>query len=135
MKFLLDTHVIIWVLTDDPHLSDEVRLRIASPANLVYYSIASLWEIAIKNQKNPDKCPYNETEIADYCAEAGYYPMDIQSQHIHALRTLKVKEDRYPANMDPFDRMLLAQAKTEGCRFLTHDKAFENYDEPSVFLF
>ncbi len=134
MKILLDTHVIIWVLTDDPRLSDQARNLILSPNNIVLYSTASLWEIALKNQKNPEKCPYNEMEIMAYCSEAGYLPLDIQPHHVQAVRSLKVKEGRYLSNTDPFDRILIAQAKTEDCRILSHDACFENYDEKCICM-
>ena len=54
MRILLDTHVIIWALTEDPRLSGAARDLIASPDNIILFSVASLWEIAIKNQKNPE---------------------------------------------------------------------------------
>ena len=134
MKILLDTHVIIWALTEDPRLSDLAREMIASTENIILFSVASLWEIAIKNLKNPEKCPYRETDIENFCREAGYQPLNIQSHHVQAIRNLKVKEDRWLGNMDPFDRMLIAQAKSEGCRILSHDTCFENYDEKCICL-
>ena len=132
MKILLDTHVIIWVLTDDPRLSAKARDLICSPESIVYYSVASLWEIAVKNLKSPLKCPYHETDVMGYCRDAGFLSLDIQAHHIQGIRTLKVKENHYPANMDPFDRLLIAQAKTEGCRILSHDTCFDNYDENCI---
>ena len=133
MKILLDTHVIIWVLTDDPRLSEKARKMIGSPENIIYYSVASLWEIAIKNLKNPKKCPYNETDVAGYCNEAGYMPLDIKSHHIQAIRGLKVKENSYLSNLDPFDRLMIAQAKAEDCKVLSHDSCFDYYDEKCIF--
>ena len=132
MKILLDTHVIIWVLTDDPRLSDKARELVCSPENILYYSVASLWEIAVKNLKSPQKCPYHETDVMEYCREAGYLSLDIQAHHIQGVRTLKLREGRYLANMDPFDRLLISQAKTEGCLILSHDTCFDNYDEKCI---
>ena len=57
MKLLLDTHIMIWALTDDPRLSQSARNLLSSPENIILFSMASLWEIAIKNQKAPEKCP------------------------------------------------------------------------------
>ena len=134
MKLLLDTHVIIWALTDDPRLSESARSLIASGDHMIFYSTASLWEIAIKNQKAPDKCPYHEADIMNYCQQAGYLPLEIRPAHVLALRDLKQKPGRYLSNYDPFDRMIISQAKAESCTVLSHDSAFQNYDEPCILL-
>ena len=107
MKILLDTHAIIWVLTDDRNLSKKAREAIANPANVIYYSLASIWEIAIKNAKSPDKCPYNEKEIADLCDKSGFLSLDITLNHIQGLRDLRVKSGKELSNHDPFDRILM----------------------------
>ncbi len=132
MKLLLDTHIIIWALTDDPRLSQSARELLSSPENIILFSMASLWEIAIKNQKAPEKCPYHENEILHYCTQAGYLPLEIKSAHVLGLRELKTKPDRYLSNYDPFDRMLISQAKAENCTVLSHDTSFQNYDEPCI---
>ena len=134
MKILLDTHVIIWALTDDSRLNYAARDLLSAPENLVFYSVASLWEIAIKNQKAPDKCPYHEKETMEFCSQAGYLPLDIQAAHVFGVRNLKIRKDRIPSNYDPFDRILLSQAKTEASTFLSHDTVFENYDESCIFM-
>ena len=132
MTVLLDTHGIIWALTNDPQLSAEARKMIADPDNLVCISTVSLWEIALKNQKAPRLCPYHEAEILDFCLKAGYLIMDIKPAHVLRLRSLRVKPDRTIMNHDPFDRLLIAQAKSEGCKLLSHDRNFENYEEDCV---
>lgn len=132
MKILLDTHVIIWTLTDDPRLSPEARDMILNPDNMICVSSASMWEIAIKNQKAPEKCPYQEIEIAEICLESGFEIIDIELSHILAIRDLQVRAGRKLSNMDPFDRILIAQAKTENCRLLSHDTNFENYAEKCI---
>ena len=135
MRILLDTHVIIWALTNDPRLSDRARKLIASSENRICFSAVSIWEIAIKNQKSPEKCPYNEKEILSLCMAAGYEPMDIQPAHVLAIRELQLREGRVLSNLDPFDRLLIAQAKVEGCTLLSHDRNFENYREKCISLF
>ena len=121
MKILLDTHVIIWALTDDSRLNYAARDLLSAPENL-------------KNQKAPDKCPYHEKEIMEFCSQAGYLPLDIQAAHVFGVRNLKIRKDRIPSNYDPFDRILLSQAKTEASTFLSHDTVFENYDESCIFM-
>lgn len=134
MTILLDTHVVLWALTNDPQLSERARAMIGDPGHMILVSAASLWEIAIKNQKAPRQCPYHEAEILKYCMDAGYLIMDIEPAHVLAVRTLKVKTDRTVANYDPFDRLLIAQAKSEGCILLSHDRNFENYDEDCIVM-
>ena len=134
MKIILDTHVIIWSLTDDKRLSGQVRDMICSNDNIIFYSVASLWEIALKNQKAQEKCPYNEQEIMKYCNQAGYICLNIQPVHVSGIRDLKIKHDKYLPNQDPFDRLLISQAKTEKSILISHDKAFEYYDEKCVLI-
>ena len=133
MTLLLDTHVIIWALTNDPQLSMQARTLLSDPGNLVMVSAVSLWEIAMKNQKSPQLCPYHEKVILDYCEKAGYLMMDIKPEHILTLRSLRVKPSRMIMNHDPFDRLLIAQAKSENCKLLSHDRNFENYDEDCIY--
>lgn len=134
MKVLLDTHVIIWALTDDSGLTKKAKELIADPNNTVYYSLVSLWEIAIKNIKAPEKCPYQEKVVAELCEKAGYFPLDIRLEHIIGLRTLCIKQGHELQNCDPFDRILLSQAKTEKMQFVSHDSNLANYDEKCIFL-
>ena len=126
--------MIIWALTGDQRLSDAAQKLILSPDNTIYYSAASLWEIAIKNQKAPARCPYEEIEIERYCESAGFLPINISAEHVLAIRKLHPKEGHYLSNYDPFDRILLSQAKIEECRFLTHDTQIANYDESCIML-
>ena len=132
MKILLDTHVIIWSLTDDPRLTEEARLIISNKNNIVCYSLVSMWEIAIKNHKSPDRCPYNEIEVAGYCANAGYEPITLRLEHIGGLRNLVADAETQIVNNDPFDRLLIAQAKTEGAYIMSHDTRFSAYNEPCI---
>lgn len=132
MKILLDTHAIIWALTDDPALSKKAKAEISDSKNTIYYSLASIWEIAIKNVKAPERCPYNEKEIADLCNKSGFLLLDITAVHIYGLRNLTIKPGKELYNHDPFDRILLSQAKSENMKLFSHDTNFDNYDERCV---
>ena len=132
MKILLDTHVIIWALTDDPKLSEKARKLITEKDNIIYYSLASVWEIAVKNRKAPEKCPYNEKDISELCVKSGFVELSIDLPAITGLRGLRVKEGCELSNYDPFDRMLLSQAKCNEMIFLSHDVNFANYEEPCI---
>ncbi len=133
MKLLLDTHVMIWTLFDLPYLSEKAKRMIENPENQVFISLASLWEIAIKFKKNPDKMPISEDLIDDLCDDAGYGRFNIRTPHILALHDL-ARIENAPLHKDPFDRILLAQAKTENALLLTHDKRLAEYSEPCVIL-
>ena len=132
MNILLDTHAIIWALTNDPQLSDEAKAMIMDPENAVIISTVSLWEIALKNQKAPHLCPYHEKEILDYCVRAGYLVMDIKAKHVLEIRSLRIKPGAILTNHDLFDRMLIAQAKAEKYILLSHDRNFEYYGENCI---
>ena len=132
MNILLDTHVIIWALTNDSQLTDEAKAQIMDPENTVIISTVSLWEIAVKNQKAPRLCPYHEKEILDYCVQAGYLVMDIKAKHVLEIRGLRIKPGTVLTNYDPFDRMLIAQAKSEKYILLSHDRNFEYYGEDCI---
>ena len=134
MKLLLDTHMIIWSLTNDPQLPYTARDLINSPDHIVCFSAVSLWEIAVKNQKKPEKCPWNEKDILHYSLASGYEPVNVLPAHILAIRSLKLRPGRILGNLDPFDRLLLAQAKAENLLFLSQDRNFENYMEPCISL-
>ena len=132
MNILLDTHVIIWALTNDPQLTDEAKALIMDPENSVIISTVSLWEIAVKNQKAPHLCPYHEKEILDYCVKAGYLVTDMKAKHVLEIRGLRIKPGTVLTNHDPFDRMLIAQAKSEKYILLSHDRNFEYYAEDCI---
>ena len=131
MKLLLDTHILIWALNDDPALSETARELILDPDNVVYYSTVSVWEIAIKHAAHPDNVGFTGRELADFCRDAGYLCLDVKDRHVFALETLKYPEDA-PRHNDPFDRMLISQAKAENMTLLTHDSLIPYYDEKCI---
>ena len=131
MNLLLDTHVLIWALTDDARLSQKARQLILDPDNAIYYSAASVWEISIKHALHPKEIEFSGKELSDCCREAGYLPLEIRDRHVYSLETLARSKDAQP-HKDPFDRMLMAQAKAENMSFLTHDSLFSGYDEKCV---
>ena len=131
-SFLLDTHVVIWALTENHRLDENVKAIIKDPGNSVYFSAVSLWEIAIKNTKAPDKCPYNEKYIYEACIASGFELLELEAKHIFGLRSLSAKEGCSLSNMDPFDRILISQAKTEDISIISADSAFKYYDESCI---
>lgn len=131
MKVLLDTHIALWTIADSNKL-DEYSLKILQDANNeVYYSIVSVWEIAIKHQINSVNMPISEEEFVDLCERSGLLRLDIQPEHIFAIKSLSRGEAEQKHN-DPFDRLLLSQAKSEGFLFITHDSLIPGYNESCI---
>ena len=133
MDILLDTHILLWSINDDPRLTEKAKNLIFSKDNTLYYSIISMWEVAIKHMKNSNKMSTSGREFMHYCEEAGFRKLPIDDRHIIELETLRRLEDA-PYHNDPFDRLLLAQAKSDCMLFITHDKMFLGYDEPYLTL-
>jgi len=133
MKILLDTHILLWALLDAERLSEKSRMLIADLDNEIYYSAASVWEIAIKHKKSPARVPFSSDQIAGFCDDAGYMCLNMTLWHAIETEGLRVKEGATVQN-DPFDRMLIAQAKHENMPLLTRDGVMRYYDEPCVMF-
>ena len=131
MRVLLDTHIALWALLDSEKLPEQARAFLKNDDSLATFSIVSAWEVAIKHTSHPDKMPISGGEFWNYCMKAGYLPLSLFEEHIHALETLHRAESA-PPHKDPFDRMLIAQAKAENMLFLTHDSLLTHYNEPCV---
>ena len=131
MKVLLDTHIVLWAISDSKRLSEDVRALLENEEKAVYYSMASVWEGTIKRKIHPDQMPMDEEVFVSLCEESGFERLDIRLPHIFALKGL-TRQEAAPRHNDPFDRLLLAQAKSEGFRFVTHDSLIIGYNEPCV---
>ncbi len=131
MRYLLDSHILIWALFSDDKLSDTVYQIINNPKNEIYYSAVSVWEIGIKHAKSPEKMPISGQLLVCSSEEAKMRSLPITKMHALMLDTLQRAENTPPHN-DPFDRMLIAQAKTENMILLTHDHLFKDYGEACI---
>ena len=123
--------MIIWAFTDDCHLSEKARSIICDENNTIYYSVLSAWEVAIKHMLHPDQFLIGGREFCNLCKKAGFIELTLTADHVSALETLRKKESSKSHN-DPFDRMLISQAKNERMHFLTHDKMAKLYDERCI---
>ena len=126
MKLLLDTHIILWSLADDPQLPTAARDLIEDESNEIYYSIAAVWETEIKYLLHSQSLKIDGKELTGYCREAGFSALPIHESHIFAMRRLRRKEGS-PPHKDPFDRIMLCQAMVENMKFLTHDSLLPDY--------
>ena len=131
MKLLLDTHIALWAISDSKRLSEDVRAILENADNTVYYSMASVWEVAFKRKIHPEQMPMDEEVFVSLCEETGLERLDIRLPHVFALKGL-TRQENAPRHNDPFDRLLLAQAKSEGFRFMTHDSLIADYNEACV---
>ena len=131
MKLLLDTHLLLWALQDAPQLSRRARMLISDPGNEILYSAASLWEVQIKHDAHPDRVIVDARGLARYCGLAGYRSLPIAERHVLQLPTLVRAEGAAP-HKDPFDRIMICQAKADGLVLLTHDSLLGGYGEPCV---
>ena len=128
MRYLLDTHIILWALLDDKSLDKKVKELILNKNNEIYYSTVSSWEVEIKHQKDKSFKLTGEQFIF-LCDQNYLLNLNINNKHVNNLKNVENK-----INKDPFDRMLLAQAKAENMILITHDKKFNNYDKDNVMI-
>lgn len=119
MRLLLDTHAIIWYAQGSPLLSSTARD--AMEREECHFSIASLWEIAIKQRLGKLNFAATIPAIFTFCEAAGFHPLGITPAHAEALKTLP------DIHRDPFDRMLIAQAQVEGLTVVTADSFIPKY--------
>lgn len=128
-ELLLDTHIVLWMILGDERLSQKARDLIKQSIDSIYYSIASMWEVQIKHALG--KLPISGVEFMHYCEQSGYHKLPIDDLHVVELANL-VRDESAPPHNDPFDKIMLSQAKAEGFTFLTHDPFFRGYNEPCV---
>lgn len=119
MKLLLDTHVLIWALSDPAQLPDALRAAMEEPSNVVYVSAASVWEIAIKAAIG--KIDFAAEDLRGAIAEIGFLELPVTVEHASAVRGLP----RH--HRDPFDRMLAVQSSIEKLTLITKDPVFTLY--------
>lgn len=131
MKLLLDTHIILWALDDNPKLPEHAKNLILDAENDIYYSTASIWETTIKYMSKPDKIRLSGSKLSELCRKMGYQMLPITDSQVGMLETL-VFHDEHQVHNDPFDRIMVAQAKAEGMKFVTHDSKIPSYNEPCV---
>lgn len=124
MKLLLDTHVLIWAAGDPNRLSTDARALIADTDNELFFSAASLWEIAIKSGLGREDFAVDARLLRRGLLDNGYSELPVASEHAVAIAGLP------PIHKDPFDRLLIAQSIVEGITLLTADEIISRYAGP-----
>ncbi|OWT79928.1 MULTISPECIES: type II toxin-antitoxin system VapC family toxin [unclassified Achromobacter] len=123
MNVLLDTHIALWAVQDNPSLTARAREIILSPDNKVHVSVASIWEIGIKFSAGRGEMPVSANQAVGYFRDAGFRILGVDAQHA-------IEVEKLPwHHKDPFDRLLVAQALTEPMRLLTHDALVARYSD------
>jgi PIN domain nuclease of toxin-antitoxin system len=121
MQLLLDTHAFIWFINGDKKLSSKVNKAVTNIKNTCFISIASIWEIAIKYANGKLELESDFDAIAGFLADNEIQILPIDFEHVQQL--LKLED----FHRDPFDRVIIAQAMTEGLTIATKDEQFVNY--------
>ena len=121
-QFLLDTHTLIWHLTDAPDLSNKVKKNIENIDNQIVVSIVSFWELAVKINIGKLNLNYSLQEIIQEVEQLGMEVLEIKPTHLFHLLDLPLH------HRDPFDRLLIAQAQSENLILLSKDENFPLYD-------
>jgi PIN domain nuclease of toxin-antitoxin system len=122
VRLLLDSHVALWWLEDHPMLSAPARAAIDA-ADEVFFSAATVWELGIKRALGKLEYPDG---LVEALVAAGFAELTISAAHATAAALL-------PANhRDPFDRMLIAQARSESLTLITADRSIEPYDVDTI---
>ena len=124
MKLLLDTHLLLWALTGDGRLSAEAAALIEDSSNEPAFSVVSLWEVAIKSSLPRQDFPVRAAQLRHHLLEDGYLELPIRADHAIAVSDLP------SIHRDPFDRILVAQARVEGWLLLTVDLSIAAYPGP-----
>ena len=123
MNLLLDTHLLLWAASEPQRLTAKARTMLLDPANHLLFSAASLWEISIKNGLERSDFNVDPRRLWRMLVINGYRELPVTSEHTVAVNDLP------HLHKDPFDRILVAQARVEGLTLLTADKMVAKYGD------
>lgn len=124
MTYLLDTHLLLWVTVAQDRLSSQARTLLSDLAVTPMFSTASIWEVVIKKALGRKDFSVEPSRLRDDLMENGYDELEIRSEHVLEVAALPL------IHKDPFDRMLIAQARVEGIILLTGDADVVRYGDP-----
>ena len=123
MNLLLDTHLLLWAAAEPQRLSAKARALLLDSANQLVFSSASVWEIGIKSGLERMDFKVDPRRLWRMLLISGYRELPVSSEHAVAVLDLP------PLHKDPFDRILVAQARVEGLTLMTADKVVAKYGD------
>lgn len=121
MKYLLDTHLLLWASQASPRLSRAALELIEDPDSELIFSVASIWEFGIKYAKAPHQFDIRPNEFREALLQNRYAELEISGKHVLAVSNLP------SLHGDPFDRILIAQSAVEGITLVTSDDKVAQY--------
>jgi len=124
VKLLLDTHLLLWSADKSPRLSTGAKKLIDDSSNEIVFSVATIWEVAIKNSKGMPDFRVDPAVLRNGALNSGYAELGVSGAHAITVASLM------PIHKDPFDRLLIAQAIVEGITLLTADATISRYPGP-----
>ncbi|MGH6943805.1 MAG: type II toxin-antitoxin system VapC family toxin [Geminicoccaceae bacterium] len=128
MKLLLDTHALLWWVFDDPQLSRTAHAALSDPDNGVFVSAVSIWEIAIKVSLNKLPLPLEiDQQLPHVIAATGFTALPVTPEHAYGVRHLPWH------HRDPFDRLLVSQARNDDLVMLTNDVLIRRYEVQALW--
>jgi PIN domain nuclease of toxin-antitoxin system len=123
MRILVDTHVLIWALSEPTRLGEQTRRDLSDSRNVILFSAASIWEIAIKAALRRSDFMVDADEMIDEAISLGFQELSISSRVAARVKDMPM------VHQDPFDRILLAQAMAEPAILLTADSKLQPYSD------
>ena len=131
MKLLLDTHTLIWVITNSSKLPEKIKSIVNDKNNIIYVSVASLWEIEIKHLKKAESMPYDVKSILKSIECSDFELIDIKKDYILELQSIIDQN----IHSDPFDHILLSMAKNDNLTLVTHDSNIRDYKDVGIISY
>ena len=122
MNYLIDTHILIWFIEGDEKLSQNAQALITNPVNNIYISQASLWEMTIKISIGKLSLSISLSDLKLFLSSNQFQILETKFRHYEILQSLPFH------HQDPFDRLIIAQAKAEDYILITNDNRFKLYD-------
>lgn len=131
MKLLLDTHTLIWVITNSSKLPEKIKSIVNDKNNIIYVSVASIWEIEIKHIKKAESMPYDAKSILRSIECSDFELIDIKKDYILELQSI-INQN---IHSDPFDHILLSMAKNDNLTLVTHDSNMKDYKDVGIISY
>lgn len=127
MKYLIDTHVLIWLFNGDNVISSKVLEIIKNPKSNLYISIISFWEISIKISLGKLNISYSTKELIKETIDSGIKILNLKEEHILEVENLPFH------HRDPFDRLIISQSKIENMLLISKDDIFDKYIDSRIW--